>query len=148
MHKNDTYLILLTFAVITTPEMIHVFDFNYSVYAAHKHMMWKCYDFQMSHSTTKPTKWPVRPVKTQISLGIRIFINHAVTYSTHKKTITRFWTFQWSLTSYNPAVIQLYKYIWSKRNPLTQHFRLTTQIYFIQTDSKTCGKIMEIITPT
>ena len=25
----------------------------------------------MSHSTTKPTKWPVCPAKTQISLGIR-----------------------------------------------------------------------------
>ena len=25
----------------------------------------------MSHSTTKPTKWPVRPAKTQIGLGIR-----------------------------------------------------------------------------
>ena len=25
----------------------------------------------LSHSTTKPTKWPVRPAKTQISLGIR-----------------------------------------------------------------------------
>ena len=26
----------------------------------------------MSHLMTKPTKWPVRPAKTQISLGIRL----------------------------------------------------------------------------
>ena len=27
--------------------------------------------FYLSHDTTKPTKWHVRPAKTQISLGIR-----------------------------------------------------------------------------
>ena len=28
-------------------------------------------EYQMSHLMTKPTKWHVRPAKTQISLGIR-----------------------------------------------------------------------------
>ena len=30
-----------------------------------------CRRLYLSHHTTKPTKWPVRPAKTQISLGIR-----------------------------------------------------------------------------
>ena len=28
--------------------------------------------FNMSHSMTKPTKWPLRPAKTQVSLGIHL----------------------------------------------------------------------------
>ena len=31
----------------------------------------QCLVFYMSHRTTKPIKWPVRPAKTQFSLGIR-----------------------------------------------------------------------------
>ena len=30
----------------------------------------------LSHIMTKPTKWPVRPAKTQISLGIRPVLHH------------------------------------------------------------------------
>ena len=31
----------------------------------------------MSHHTTKPTKWPVRPAKTQIRLGIRLILSES-----------------------------------------------------------------------
>ena len=33
------------------------------------HLLKQCSVRQMSHSTTKPTKWHVRPAKIQISLG-------------------------------------------------------------------------------
>ena len=48
-------------------EVINVFERSLCICLQSRR--WHC-DINMSHSTTNPTKWPVRRAKTQITLGI------------------------------------------------------------------------------
>ena len=48
-------------------QMLH----SYSMGPDPRFFVWSFLQLDMCHRTTKPTKWPVRPAETQISLGIR-----------------------------------------------------------------------------
>ena len=78
-------MIPVSYVFLFMNEMI--FCFNPNLCLLNSMQCNRRFTFDMSRNMTKPTKWPVRPAKTQISLGIRPICSVQSIRCPHEETL-------------------------------------------------------------
>ena len=75
-------------------------------------LFWKIGQVHLNSLMTKPTKWPVRPAKTQIRLGIRPVWSESLLFTWRKPGS---WATQWAYSEDSDRTGRMPRLIWVRR---------------------------------